>query len=127
MREKLVPALNNVFRGLYDYLVMHSTTEKLATAVGNLLYLTHLDSEVMNISGLPATIEKFIKKAVTPYFFGNKRVKVARCKECGISFAQKRVSQVFCCNLCNVRYKGRVYWEKHSRVKRKEHGHDQKR
>lgn len=127
VQAKLIPALNNVLLGLYDYLVMHSTSEKLITAIGNLLHLAQLDSEFINISGLTETIEKFIQKVVTPYLFGDKKIKIARCKECGCLFAQKRVSEVFCCDSCNNKYKGRVYREKHPRVKRKEHEHDQNR
>lgn len=125
VQVKLIPALNKILLGLYDYLVMqHSTSKKLSNAIGNLLYLSQLDPEFTSISGLTAAIEKFIKKVVAPYLFGHKRIKIARCKECGTFFAQKRISQVFCCDTCNTRYKGRVYREKHSGVKRKEYEHD---
>lgn len=125
VQKKLIPALNNVLLGLYDYLVrLHPTHKKLSTAIGNLLYLSQLDPEFTSISGLTAAIEKFIKKAVAPYLFGHKRIKIARCKECETLFAQKRTNQVFCCDACNTRYKGRVYREKHLIVKRKEHKHD---
>ena len=125
VQAKLVPALHKVLLGLYDYLVRpQPTNKKLFAAIGNLLYLSQLDPEFTSISGLTAAIEKFIKKVVTPYLFGHKRIKIARCKECETLFAQKRASQVFCCDSCNNKYKGRVYREKHPRVKRKEHEHD---
>jgi ribosomal protein L37AE/L43A len=124
VQAKLVPALNNVLLGLYDYLVMHSTPEQLSTAIGNLLYLAQLDPEFISISGLTAAIEKFIKRVVAPYLFRSKKINIARCKECGQLFAQKRANQVFCCTSCNNKCKGKVYREKHLRVKRKEHEHD---
>ena len=119
VQAKLRPALNNVLRGLYDYSVMHSTPKQLSIAIGHLLYLSQLDPEFTNISGLTAAIEKFIKKVVAPYLFGDKKINITRCKECGQLFAQKRVNQVFCCTKCNNKYKGRVYKEKHSGVERK--------
>jgi ribosomal protein L37AE/L43A len=90
------------------------------------LYLAQLDPEFISISGLTAAIEKFIKRVVAPYLFRSKKINIARCKECGQLFAQKRVNQVFCCTSCNNKCKGKVYREKHLRVKRKEHEHDQK-